>query len=180
MINKKIACIWARETPDHILDTMFNMGIKLASRGYTIASWNAKWADEFFAKGANLIKESSVNLYLPTKSFNNYLVQKNNKVFVYGEKSEFDKELSTVHKNWSKTKEVVKQLHRRNYWIIEWSLCVVCYTLDWTDRGGTGIGIRLAQKFWIPVFNLFNETAEKDFYDYLSMLENNTNLVTTN
>ncbi len=173
-MNKKIACIGARETPQSILDNMKDIGFILAARGYTVASGNAKGADEYFAKGANEIDPTKVSLYLPWSNLNEHLQVKGNKIEVWWDKQELDSILETVHKSWSKVKDYVKQLHRRNYGIVKDALCVICYTIDGTDRGGTGIGIRLAQKSWIPVFNLFNDDAKSEFLDYLEMLEKNT------
>lgn len=177
-MNKKIACIWARDTPEDILQIMEELWSLLVLNDFEIASWNAVWADEYFAKGWNKVDSSKVTLYVPWYNLNKHLVVEWNKVIDYNsiitneKREEIDWYLSQVHRNWSKVKDYVRLLHRRNYWIIENSLCVICYTVDWTDRGGTWIWIRLAKLFWIPVFNLFYENEKDSFLQYINNLKN--------
>lgn len=172
-MNKKIACIWARETPPEILKEMFEIWYILALEWFTIASWNAKWADEYFAKWSNEINPSKVSLFLPWGDLNRHLQNPKNHIEVWGERTDVDSILESVHKAWKKVKDYVKQTHRRNYGIIQDSHCVICYTIDGTDRGWTGVWIRLAQKMWIPVFNLYNEDAREEFFKYLGLLPSN-------
>jgi hypothetical protein len=171
MTTNKIACIGARETPQNILDDMSSIWELLASKWYTIASGNAKWADEYFAKWANKIDPTKVSLYLPWKNLNEHLQNKLNHIEVWWERTDVDSSLEEVHKGWKKVKDYVRQLHRRNYGIVQNSLCVICYTIDWTDRGWTGVGIRLAQKMWIPVFNLYEENCKENFFNFLKSIE---------
>ena len=177
-MNKKIACIWARDTPEDVLQIMEELWSLLVLNDFEIASWNAVWADEYFAKGWNKVDSSKVTLYVPWYNLNKHLVVEWNKVIDYNsiitndKREEIDWYLSQVHRNWSKVKDYVRLLHRRNYWIIENSLCVICYTVDWTDRGGTWIWIRLAKLFWIPVFNLFYESEKDSFLQYINNLKN--------
>jgi len=73
---------------------------------------------------------------------------------------------STVHPAWYACNDYVRKLHGRNAQIILGRELnspvefVICYTAD-EEHGGTSLGIKIAKKFNIPVYNLFKEEALK-------------------
>ena len=167
----KIACIWSRETPSFIWSKMKEIWRLLAKNWHIVASWNAKGSDYYFASGANEINPSNVFLYLPWKWMNKEHYIAWNKIIIESEQISEDVEnmLKKVHYFWESTSNSVKLLHRRNYWIVKDSSCVICYTSNWKDKGWTWVWIRIAKEMKIPIFNLYNSTAFDDIKKFLSL-----------
>jgi hypothetical protein len=67
---------------------------------------------------------------------------------------------SRYHPAWNRCTDFTKKLHGRNSMIILGAdlndpvKFVVCYTPDGKDTGGTGLGIRIATAYNIPIINL--------------------------
>jgi len=147
--------IGSRQTPQDVCDLMTVIARYLYFKGYTLRSGGAKAADSAFEAGAGAKKE----IFLPWKKFNEH-----DSPF-YKPQEEAYKIASEIHPNWQACKEHVRCFHARNALIILGkdlqtpSDFVVCWTRDGKMFGGTSIGIRMARKFDIPVFNL---AIEKD------------------
>lgn len=132
------AGIGSRNTPQDILELMSKAAVALHKRGYILVSGGAKGADSAFASP------------LPPEG-----------VIIYRAQDATEKaiiEASYYHPAWDKCTPYTKQLHGRNVMIITNHPIkfVLCWTQGGHPVGGTGLGIRVAKHYKIPVFNLFS------------------------
>ena len=160
------AGIGSRETPDHILTLMEDIAVILALRGWTLRSGLAEGADQAFHVGATIAKGQQEN-YIPWKGFNGANAQ----AIVAPDLPNWEIALgisSQFHPAWDKCSEGAKKLHGRNlYQVAGKNLdlpvdCVVCWTKNGEEVGGTAQAMRIAKHLEIPIFNLaFNEHIYK-------------------
>lgn len=128
---------------------MTNIATWLEDHGFSLRTGGADGADSAFESGC-----VDFDLYLPWARFN-------------GKRSEYTaptataKEIaSTVHWSWENCPSSVHNLHGRNAEILLGRELdspvkfVICWTEDGKDKGGTGVALRIARKFDIPIFNL--------------------------
>ena len=171
--NMYYAGIGARETPESILKSFYQLGETLGKMGYVLRSGRAPGADTFFEKGA--VKAQAVTeIYVPWKGF--------------PQDSELARlpaiEFESLDKDWQtcayasvyrwhpaplRLSNSVKKLLARDYCQLfgknnqdKVSSFVVCYTKDGQASGGTGQAIRLAQDARIPVFNAYGFEGKPD------------------
>lgn len=141
--------IGSRETPQEICNRMRLIADWLAKQGVRLRSGGAFGADLAF-QSACLEANGKLVVYRPNGKLQDWWFE----------------EARLVHPAWHKCSAQAKKLHARNTPIIlgniftpfgfpEKSKFVVCYTKDGQASGGTGQGIRLANKYNIPVFNLY-------------------------
>ena len=143
---KLYAGIGARSTPTHIQDIMRLVATKLESLSWVLRSGHASGADSAFESG---------------------IINQNNKeIFVANDATTSAIELaSQFHPAWNRCNPYTKMLHGRNSMILLGRNLnhpvkfVICYTEDGKDSGGTGLGIRIATHYNIPVFNLHDEAS---------------------
>lgn len=164
------AGIGSRKTPLHIqyLMTIFAMTFNGILR-----SGGADGADLAFEIGA-LEKE----IYLPSRNFNNN--DSELAVTEFMNFKEIEEVAIAIHPCWSACKPFAKLLHTRNVCqVLGKDLdtpcdIVVCWTPDGANNrssvvgretGGTGTAISLAEKFDIPVFNLYNTADIQYVYE---------------
>ena len=133
--------IGSRKTPVEILDIMQRVAVKLSST-HILRSGGAIGADSAFEYGCN------------------------GNSIIYKADSATDESIelaSQFHPAWNKCTDYVKKLHGRNALILlgeqlrNPSKFVICWTPDGNDVGGTGLGIRIACHYGIPVVNLVNQ-----------------------
>lgn len=147
------AGIGSRTTPEDIIELMQHYAQRLSDKNYILRSGGAVGADKAFETGAfNKIiykpvdaTEKSINL------------------------------ASTIHPAWHRCSFSARKLLGRNCMIIlGGDLAVpVNFVLCWTtneDRGGTSLGIKLAKKNQIPVYNLYWESHRKGFEEWLMQI----------
>ena len=154
---KKVATIGSRSTPINILVLMEKIGAYLASSGYIVASGNCTGADQAFARGANTVDPTCVDLYLPWSTYERNAIVKGNQVKVVNEALDYNwfTEAEKFHPNWDNLKDSVRKLMARNIGIVENSCQVICW-MDPKNTGGTGMGVRAATAYGIPVLNLYD------------------------
>ncbi len=143
------AGIGARDTPEEALSAMNKLSAWLGSLGLILRSGGAEGADTAFDTGT---LESEI--LLPWPRFNGHSSQ-------YDKPSEEAKQIaSNVHWNWENCKPAVQNLHGRNAQILlgpnldKPVKFVICWTEDGKDKGGTGVALRIARQYKIPIFNL--------------------------
>lgn len=146
---KYYAGIGSRSTPAHECDLLTRLGRSLEELGYVLRSGGAQGADQAFEQGVqNPERKEIFKAHHATV-----------------EALELAK---AVHPAWSRCSEYAKKLHARNAQIILGKKLdtpvdfVLAWTLDIT-RGGTSLGMRLARKQGIPVYNLANPEEELHF-----------------
>ena len=164
---KFYAGIGSRSLPDKAVVQLMAISAWLASAGWGLRSGGASGADYAFWKGA--AKDGHGELHLPWLSFNQHLTVSSARRSSWVRKVFHDDRHLAIsaeyHPRWSGLSQGVRRLMGRNASIIlgsnpddksGWSKMVVCYTRDGLASGGTGHGIRIAQGFGIPVFNIGN------------------------
>lgn len=142
------AGIGSRKTPHDILYKMEFFGAMLKNKGYVLHSGGASGADAAFS----------------------IAVPNNLKIIFRPEHAtpEAIHKASQYHPAWARCNDYVKKLHGRNAQIILGKNLdspvefVICWTPSGKLVGGTSIGIRIAQDYNIPVYNLaFTDNIEK-------------------
>ncbi len=150
------AGVGARATPPETLAAMTTMSDWLAKRGWHLHSGGAQGADTAFAKGADA---SARTVFVPWQGFN----KQEGDEFVVPSPDVLDraKEIAaSLHPAWDKCKDSDRLLHARNAAIVLGPNldtpvdALMCWTEDGKTVGGTGMAIRIAEKFDVPVFNL--------------------------
>ena len=151
--------IGSRETPDDVLGLMEEIGKELANRQWTLRSGMAEGADQAFYVGA-LMQRGKCEIYIPWKGFNGA----NTECIVAPDLPNYNDAMevsSQFHPAWDKCSTGAKKLHTRNVYqvagtdLMTPANCVVCWTKNGAEVGGTAQAIRIAKYLEIPVFNLF-------------------------
>lgn len=137
------AGIGSRETPTDILNYMNTVARRLAKLGFILRSGGAKGADKAFKAGANGVSVILRPGHATVEAI---------------------KEASKFHPAWKKCSASAQRLHGRNVMIIlgedklddedKWVEFVICWTPPEIPRGGTKLGMRVAEDRGITVFNL--------------------------
>lgn len=160
--------IGSRETPEHILKIMTRLGEIYQTGGLVLRSGGAPGADLAFETNV-----TSKNIYLPWKGFNG----NNSGLFTITEDAYILAEQHLLH--WNYLKDPVKKLMARNvYQVLGYNLdnpsdFLVCWTQDGVTKneevskktGGTGMAIRVACAYQVPVFNLGKEEILQSFVE---------------
>lgn len=153
----RYAGIGSRETPILIINMMIKFAHACASRGILLISGGANGADSAFAKGAKRIKGNTTEIITPS--------QCTQPAIELAEKLIDDPEhwARLYNKKW-RDPMFGRKAHGRNMMLILGHDLntpvdfVVCWTKGGARRGGTATGIKLAQQYEIPVFNLGQNT----------------------
>ena len=143
------AGIGARDTPAEVLEAMTEIAGWLEERGFILRSGGAEGADSAFEHGC-----SDSDIYLPWERYNGHRSE-------FKSPSEAAQEIaSSVHWAWDNCKPAVHKLHGRNAEILLGKdldkpvRFVIAWTQNGQDKGGTGVALRIARKYQIPIFNL--------------------------
>ena len=167
--------VGSRETPDQILKLMEDIAVVLAQRGWVLRSGLAGGADQAFHVGATMAKGQQEN-YIPWKGFN----RANAQAIVAPDLPNWNDALgisSQFHPAWDKCSDGAKKLHGRNlYQIAGKDLdlpvdCVVCWTKNGQEIGGTAQAMRIAKHLQIPIFNLFFDDHINKLNDFVLQME---------
>lgn len=157
-----IAGIGSRTTPAPIQAKMADMFEWFAQQGFMMRSGGANGADKACEEGWDRIPDAArgvKEIYTAEKPLEAWWIAC----------------AEHFHPNWPACTEYARKLHARNTPIVlgpnenlaHKSDAVVCWTKNGKDHGGTGQGIRIANHFQIPVFNLFDATAEEKLWAFL-------------
>lgn len=143
--------VGSRKTPPEICAFMTGIAQRLAAHGYTLRSGGADGADTAFETGAGELKE----IWLPYKGFNESTSR-----FILNKGPAFEI-ASTIHPVWHHLGYGAKLLHARNcHQVLGADLrtpskFLICWTKGGGQYGGTATAIKLAMRWQIPVFNLY-------------------------
>ena len=155
MTQLAYAGIGSRETPPEVLKQMTVMASWLARRGWHLHSGGARGADTAFAEGA----PDASTLHLPWPRYQHHSGPHCR--IPAGETRRLCLDIASgLHPAWHRCSDTARSLHARNVSILlgeDLSVpvnAVVCWTPRGQTTGGTGMGIRIAQRFGIPVLNL--------------------------
>lgn len=134
----RYAGIGSRKTPMEVLDFMTRYATIMDKAGYILCSGGAQGADTAFADGAGLME-----IYRPENATPEAIA--------------IAKE---HHPNWGACNTYTRRLHGRNAQILLGKKLdqpvkfVICWTPGGRVTGGTGLGLRIAETYNIPVINL--------------------------
>ena len=169
------AGVGSRETPDTILKLMVNIAVDLAQKGWLLRSGLAEGADQAFHLGATIANGQQEN-YIPWKGFNGASSQ----AIITPHLPSWNAALkisSRFHPAWGRCSEGAKKLHGRNlYQIVGRGLdlpvdCVICWTKNGREIGGTAQAMRIAKHLQIPIFNLFFDDHINKLNDFVLQME---------
>jgi hypothetical protein len=144
--------IGSRQTPQNVLDIASTLAAVFASYGYVLRSGGADGMDTAFEQGCDVFKGPK-EIYLPWKMFNN------NTSNIYTIMPEAFVMAREIHPNWEALSSGGQKLHARNMHQVLGrdlntpSRFVVCYTEP--EKGGTSQALRLADKYGIPIINIW-------------------------
>ena len=150
------AGIGARATPAATLRDMSVMAAWLAKTGWHLASGGADGADTAFADGAPAGQRT---LYLPWRGYNGH-GGPDCRVPTPAELSACMEIAARLHPAWHRCSPAVRKLHARNAAVLLGSGldCPVDAVAAWSPggeiTGGTGMALRIAAEWGIPVLNL--------------------------
>jgi hypothetical protein len=150
--NKIYAGIGSRETPGRALEYMTYLACRLESGGYDLRSGGAKGADQAFETGTARVEVFDSN----------------------DATTESIAMASQYHPAWNRCSAYAQRLHGRNCMIILGRHLntpvdfVVCWADPQKKRGGTRLGMRVAEDHGIDVFNLYEEGTASVLEDFLS------------
>ncbi len=173
MENKFYTGIGSRTTPDKILKIFAKLG-EIYKDKYTLRSGGAPGADTAFEE---YLATTEATIFLPWKGFNNH------QSTLYNQHPQASSIAEKHHPAWSHLASSVQKLMARNvHQILGVSLdhpseFVVCWTEDGADKkelitkhtGGTGLALKIACEYNIPIYNLGNP-------EMLELFLNNYNL----
>lgn len=134
------AGIGSRQTPEDVLVRMTKMAEWLSGKNFILRSGGAIGADRAFEGGA----------------------KKKEVFFADAATKESIQLASKFHPAWDRCNNYIKKLHGRNAMIILGESLnspvafVVCWTPNGKVVGGTGLGIRIAESYQIPIYNFYN------------------------
>ena len=156
MTTLTYAGIGARATPSHVMADMTVMAGWLARTGWHLATGGADGADSAFAAGAPAGRRT---LWLPWPGYNGHRGP-DCLVLSRSELSASMDLAARLHPAWERCSRAVRKLHARNVTILLSKTCdqpvsaVAAWTPGGVVTGGTGMAIRIAEAYGIPVLNL--------------------------
>ena len=155
MTQPSYAGIGSRETPSEVLHQMTVMAAWLTRQGWHLNSGGARGADTAFASGAPTAR----TLHLPWPGYEGHSGADCH--IPAGDVFHRCVALAQAHHPaWHHCSRGARSLHARNVSILLGRdlaapvKAVICFTRNGHVRGGTGMGIRIARHFGIPVLNL--------------------------
>ena len=160
LLNYRFAGIGSRETPEDIMDLMFEECAYLCLHGATLHSGGADGADTACENGAKSIN-GKMKIFLPWKNFNK------NTSPLYNVSKRAMQFASQYHPAWCNLSRGAQLLMGRNcYQVLDEDLdepvdFILCWTKDGEATGGTGQALRIAEKYKITVYNLFKVAQEE-------------------
>ena len=150
------AGVGARKTPEPVLGAMKDMATNLAGRGWHLRTGGAKGADDAFARAAPAERRT---VYLPWRGYNGWS-ETERRALTAQELRSLRAAAEPHHPAWQRCPARVRDLHARNVAILvgvnlrEPVHAMVCWTEGGRVEGGTGMAMRLAKHYRIPIFNL--------------------------
>lgn len=170
MKEKIYTGIGAQETPDWICDIIKLISGYLYRRKYKVRTGGADGADVSFEFPVKDIKLKEI--YLPWRGFNgNYSPLYN--------VSKRAMEMASCYYpyNWRIAKQSTKRLMGRNVYQVlgrtlnKPSKFIICYTKDGCFSGGTGLALRVAKDYGIPIYNLYNPEIRENIFKIIDEYE---------
>jgi hypothetical protein len=170
----RYAGIGSRQTPHNICEQMWSAARRLKKAGWTLRSGHCDEADQAWEAGAG----EEAEIYLPWSKYNKD-VEIHASLVLSSPTSAAFTIAAKFHPAWKYLRPPVRLLHARNVHIMLGRDCIEeaavkfvgCWTPDGArhnpteETGGTGMALRIARHYDIPVYNFANEG------DYESMIK---------
>ena len=149
------AGIGSRATPPAVFESMTVMAVWLARRGWHLHSGGAAGADSAFAAGTPVHQRT---LFLPWPGYRG-TAGPDCRTLGADRTRLCLTVAAALHPAWHRCSPAARKLHARNVSILGADTeapvdAVVAWTVGGAERGGTGMGIRIARRYGIPVLNL--------------------------
>lgn len=150
------AGIGSRRTPPHILSDMTRIAEWLRRTGWHLNSGGADGADRAFADGAT---PDTRTLYLPWPGYNGH-AGPDCRLLSPAERTACQGLAAELHPAWERCSRGARALHARNAAIVLGPglnrpvHAAICFTPRGETVGGTGMGMRMAERAGVPVLNL--------------------------
>jgi hypothetical protein len=163
------AGIGSRETPRDICKLFETIGEELANRKVLLRSGGAQGADEAFETGCKRVNGYR-DIYLPWAKF------RNNDSMLYDVTSEAMELAEKFHPAWDKLADSGRLLMGRNSHILFGDELIrpvdfiICWTNEGLTVGGTGQCLRMAESFYIPIFNLGRDDDINQLWNRIDLL----------
>lgn len=149
------AGIGSRDCPPAVLARITALAAGLRDEGWTLATGGAKGVDQAFMDGAG---PNASQVMLPWAGYND----------LEGQVCEHSPNLTrwlemakAHHPAWDRCRRGARLLHARNVAILEASSVVLAWSPDGGKRGGTGMGVRLAEAMGLPCCLIKGLTARE-------------------
>jgi hypothetical protein len=176
-MTKLYAGVGSRRTPPDICELMTRLAKRLGADGWTCRTGGAQGADKAFERGA-----TQLELYLPWPKFEGH--EHTSAVALTSPNVEAYQIAEMLHPAWKQLDWKARALHGRNAHIVLGVQCkepvamLVCWTPDGVldgaettaETGGTGMAIRIASRWHVPVRNLQREDHRSAAEQYLSQV----------
>ena len=184
----KYAGIGARDTPIDILVVMNKIARIFAERDLVLCTGGAVGADAAFLSGAYITTADEEGpaldplIYLPWPGFNHRILQRH-PIEMSMPQERAIAVASWFHPAWHRCNADARLLHGRNVHILLGTSMkspvgfVLCWTKSGRIVGGTGLGIRVAKGYEIPVFNLGSLTGEQIVALYAELRDDRTTAI---
>jgi len=165
--------IGSRKTPEDICLAMRRIAAFLSATHW-LRSGGAQGADRAFEDGARDAGGCGV-IYLPWASAHGGRLNADNDRFHYvvGASDSAHEIAQRFHPAWNRCSPAARLLHARNvYQVLGRTLdrptsCVVCWTQDGADLGGTAMAIRVARHAGIPICNVGSPAFQGRSIDWI-------------
>ena len=155
------AGIGSRKTPIDVRNKMVAIATQFANLNYILRSGGAAGADKAFERGAN-----AKDIFKPKPNSIDFETRK-----------KIHRIIRQLHPNWLGLSNFAKLCHERNVQIVLGEKLdtpvdfLVCWTPEAEDVGGTAMGIKVAKKYGIPVFNIADEQRLEDLRRYYAIVK---------
>jgi hypothetical protein len=151
------AGVGSQKTPLPVLRMMCRIAGRLEARGWVLHSGGAIGADRAFESGVS--DPANARIFLPWRGAFDHPSPLHH---LCDRAHELARKYHPAYHNLSPAGR--KLMARNGYQVLGQSLtepvtCVICWTSDGKDKGGTGQAICIAWDHDIPVFNLHDRTA---------------------
>jgi len=172
---KYYAGIGSRTTPKDALLGFQSLGEELAKAGWILRSGNCDGADKAFQHGANSFEpkegQTTIQVFLPYEGYGGYDAIKDGHNYIMPPSTPEAYQIAEkYHPAWHRCNEGARRFHARNVEIIlghdlETEVeFVVCWCWD-ENKGGTSMGIRIADSMYLPVYNFCKPDDVEKFHN---------------
>ena len=154
MFDLIYAGIGSRKTPRAIFVAMRKMAAWLARSGWHLSTGGAYGADTAFASGAPVDQRT---IWLPWPEYNELAGPD---CHIPSDMAASTEIAAKLHPNWRACGPAARKFHGRNVNILLGDSldnpvdAVIAWTEGGEVKGGTGMGLRIASEYGIPIFNL--------------------------